>query len=66
MEFVATALAVKNGCVPATLGLESPEPGFEDIDLVSGSSRKQEIRTALSNSFAFGGNAAAIAMERAD
>lgn len=66
VEFVATLLALERGCIPATLGLENPEPGFPDIDLVRGASLQREIRTALSNSFAFGGNAAAIAIERAD
>jgi 3-oxoacyl-[acyl-carrier-protein] synthase II len=51
--------------IPATLGLENPEPGFANINLVRGTSLQREIRTALSNSFAFGGNAAAIAIERA-
>lgn len=66
VEFVAMLLALQRGCVPATLGLENPEPDFADIDLVRGASRPQEIQVALSNSFAFGGNAAAIAVERAD
>lgn len=64
IEFVATLLAMQHQCVPATLGLETPEPGFEDLDLVRGAAREHPIRTALSNSFAFGGNAASIAVER--
>ncbi len=64
VEFIATLLAMQNDCVPATLWLDNPEPGFEDIDLVCTASRKQQIRVALSNSFAFGGNVAAIAVER--
>jgi len=66
VEFVATLLALQRGSIPATLGLENPEPGFPNICLVRGTSIQREIRTALSNSFAFGGNAAAIAIERAD
>ena len=66
VEFVATLLALERGSIPATLGLENPEAGFPNICLVRGASVKKEIRTALSNSFAFGGNAAAIAIERAD
>jgi 3-oxoacyl-[acyl-carrier-protein] synthase II len=64
VEFVATLLALQHGFIPPTLGLENPEAGFEDIDLVRGRSRQKEIRVAISNSFAFGGNAAAIAVER--
>jgi 3-oxoacyl-(acyl-carrier-protein) synthase len=66
VEFVATLLAMQHGCVPATLGLENPEPGFPDICLVRGAPLKRVLRTALSNSFAFGGNTAAIAIERAE
>ncbi|MGD0774880.1 MAG: beta-ketoacyl-[acyl-carrier-protein] synthase family protein [Candidatus Solibacter sp.] len=66
VEFVAMLLALQRGCVPATVGLENPEPDFADIDLVRGAARPQEIHVALSNSFAFGGNTAAIAVERAD
>ena len=66
VEFVATLLALERGFIPATLGLENPEPGFPDILLVRGAPLAREVRTALSNSFAFGGNAAAIAIERAD
>jgi 3-oxoacyl-[acyl-carrier-protein] synthase II len=65
VEFVATLLALQRSFIPATLGLENPEPGFANINLVRGTSLQREIRTALSNSFAFGGNAAAIAIERA-
>lgn len=66
VEFIATLLALRNGCIPATLGLDNPEPGFEDIDLVRTAPRSQRVRTALSNSFAFGGNVASIAVERVD
>jgi 3-oxoacyl-[acyl-carrier-protein] synthase II len=65
VEFIATLLALRNNCVPATLGLDNPEPGFEDVDLVR-TPRNQQVRIALSNSFAFGGNVAAIAIERVD
>jgi 3-oxoacyl-(acyl-carrier-protein) synthase len=64
VEFIATVLAMRNETVPATFGLETPEKQFEHLDLVRGSPRKKMIRVALSNSFAFGGNAASIAIER--
>ena len=62
VEFVATVLAIQHGVAPPTCGLENPEPGFEDLDLIRGVGRPHPIRVALSNSFAFGGNAAAIAL----
>ncbi len=63
MEFVATTLALQHQMVPGTVGLSNPEPGFDDLDLVAGEARPRRIRLALSNSFAFGGNVAAIALE---
>jgi len=66
VEFVATVLAIQNKMVPPTLGLENPEPGFESMNLVRGASHPQRIRIAISNSFAFGGNVASIAVEALD
>jgi 3-oxoacyl-[acyl-carrier-protein] synthase II len=63
VEFVATVLAIQRGAAPANYGLENTEPGFEDLDLVHGQSQAREIRVALSNSLAFGGNVASIALE---
>jgi len=65
VEFVATALALKHQQVPPTLGLETPEAGFDKIDLIQ-TAQPHPIRVALSNSFAFGGNVAAIAVEHVE
>ena len=66
VEFIATVLSLQHQMVPPTLGLEHPEPCCEAIDLVRGEARPQRIRLALSNSFAFGGNVASIAVEAPD
>ncbi|MEJ2009612.1 MAG: beta-ketoacyl-[acyl-carrier-protein] synthase II, partial [Acidobacteriota bacterium] len=63
VEFIATVLAMKHGAVPPTLGLEKVDPAFADLDLVSHAARPQRIRLGLSNSLAFGGNVASIAVE---
>jgi 3-oxoacyl-[acyl-carrier-protein] synthase II len=55
LEAIAVVLAIKYGFVPATMGLEVPDPEC-DLDYVPQASRKAVIRHALSNSFAFGGN----------
>ena len=65
MEFIATVLAIQNQIAPCTARLMNQERGFEDLDLVMGEARPCRIRLALSNSFAFGGNVAAIALESA-
>jgi 3-oxoacyl-[acyl-carrier-protein] synthase II len=62
-EFIATILAMQNGAAPCTAGLDEPEPGFTGLNLVMGAPQSMKIRLALSNSFAFGGNVAALAIE---
>lgn len=62
-EFIATVLAIQNQMVPCTAGLTEPEPEFDELDLISGQAEPHRIRLALSNSFAFGGNVAALALE---
>ncbi len=63
VEFIATLLAMQHGMVLPTLGLEKTDPAFDGLDLVRHRARPQPVRLALSNSFAFGGNVAAIAVE---
>lgn len=55
VEAVATVLAVHGRFLPPTVHLQTPDPEC-DLDYVANRSRAQEIRVALSNSFAFGGN----------
>jgi len=55
IEAVATVLALCEQVVPPTIHLENPDPDC-DLDYVPNNSRTQEMRIALNNSFAFGGN----------
>jgi 3-oxoacyl-[acyl-carrier-protein] synthase II len=55
LEAAICCLAVRRGVVPPTLHYDAPDPEC-DLDYVPNASRRQEIRTAVSNSFAFGGN----------
>ncbi len=54
-EAVASVLAISKGAIPPTHNLEDPDPEC-DLDHVRHSARVADIRTALSNSFAFGGH----------
>ena len=63
IEAVATVLALIEQVVPATIHLEEPDPEC-DLDYVPNDSRAQEIRIALSNSFAFGGNNTSLVFGR--
>ena len=63
LEAVATVLSIENGVVPPTanyLGLDPECP----LDVVPNTAREKPIRFALSNSFAFGGLNAVLALGR--
>jgi 3-oxoacyl-[acyl-carrier-protein] synthase II len=65
VEFVATVLSISRGMIPPTIGIRELDPAFEGLDVVR-EARPQPIRIALSNSFAFGGNSACIAVGAPD
>ena len=64
LELAATALALRTQTVPPTANFEEPDPAC-DIDCVPNVARSASIRTAMSNSFAFGGLNAVIVLGRA-
>jgi 3-oxoacyl-[acyl-carrier-protein] synthase II len=55
LEAVITVLAMEHDMVPPTVNLTHPDPEC-DLDYVPGEARKVSIRTAMSNSFGFGGH----------
>ena len=55
IEALASLLAIRHGFVPPTATLEEPDPEC-DLDYVPKASRSKILRTALSNSYGFGGN----------
>ncbi len=55
IEAVATVLTIKNEVIPPTIHYEVPDP-LCDLNYTPNRSLKKEVRVALSNSFAFGGN----------
>lgn len=59
VEAIISVLSVQNDVVPPTINLENPDPEC-DLDYVPGVARKMPVRTALSNSFAFGGHNASL------
>lgn len=64
-EAVATVLALKNGIIPPTLGLDNPDPEC-DLDYTPLHAVKAPITLGLSNSFGFGGHNACIAFRKVD
>ena len=55
VEAVVCTLAVKDGVAPVNANLETPDPEC-NVNIVRGESRQIRIRTAMSNSFGFGGS----------
>jgi nodulation protein E len=63
LEFVATLMSVREGIVPPTIGYLGPDPAC-DLDYVPNQARTMPVDVALSNSFAFGGLNAVLAVKR--
>lgn len=61
VEIAATLLAMEGSFVPPTLGLEKPDPEC-DLNYTAGAATEKKIRSAISISMGFGGQAAAILM----
>jgi 3-oxoacyl-[acyl-carrier-protein] synthase II len=64
VEGAACALAIQRGVIPPTIHYTTPDPDC-DLDYTPNEARRKEVRLALSNSFGFGGQNAAVAFRRA-
>jgi 3-oxoacyl-[acyl-carrier-protein] synthase II len=63
VEAAATAMSLERGVVPPTINLANPDPHC-DLDYVPNTAREVPVRTAISNSFGFGGQNASLVMCR--
>jgi nodulation protein E len=63
LELVATLFGLREGIAPPTIGYLGPDPAC-DLDCVPNAAREMRIDAALSNSFAFGGLNAVLALRR--
>jgi nodulation protein E len=64
IELVAAIGALRDGVVPPTMNFIDPDPEC-DLDYVPNAAREKSVRAVLSNSFAFGGLNAVVALRRA-
>jgi 3-oxoacyl-[acyl-carrier-protein] synthase II len=62
VEAVFTVLAIKDGVLPPTINYTTPDPEC-DLDYVPNEARRMEVKSALSNSFGFGGTNAVLAFK---
>ena len=59
VEAIFCLLAMRDGVVPPSINLDNPDVEPK-LDLVANVAKKREIRTAMSNSFGFGGTNASL------
>jgi 3-oxoacyl-[acyl-carrier-protein] synthase II len=63
VESIACVKTLQTGVIHPTVNLENPDPAC-DLDYVPNEARETEARTALSNSFGFGGHNATLIFRR--
>jgi len=63
VELVITVMAVRENVAPPTINYEARDPQC-DLDYVPNTPREHRIAVALSNSFAFGGQNATLAVQK--
>ena len=66
VEAIISALAVNRNLVPPTINLDDPDEAGEGLDLTPNVAARREMRTAISNSFGFGGQNTALVFRRWD
>ena len=59
VELITCLLAIRDGMVPPTINYSTPDPNC-DLDYLPNKARSVPVKTALSNSFGFGGQNDAI------
>lgn len=63
VELIASALALRDGIVPPTIGLQEADPEC-DLDYTPGKAKHRALDVAISNSLGFGGHNACVALRK--
>jgi len=63
IETVFTALTISDGIIPPTINLDYPDEEC-DLDYVPNKARKKDVKTAMTNSFGFGGTNATLILKK--
>ena len=57
IEALACIMAITKGIIPPTINVENLDEQIDpELDLTLGEARRREVRSALSNTFGFGGH----------
>jgi len=64
IEAIVTIQSIRESCVPPTINLEDPDEAAEGLNLTPNTAQAHDIRTAMSNSFGFGGQNTALIFRR--
>lgn len=62
VEFIVCCLAMKEGIIPPTINLDTPDPEC-DLDYVPHKARNLKVKVAMSNALGFGGHNASLVMK---
>ncbi|MDQ1238174.1 MAG: 3-oxoacyl-[acyl-carrier-protein] synthase [Thermodesulfobacteriota bacterium] len=65
VEAIYCLMAIKTGIIPPTINLENPGPDC-DLDYTPNKAARRVLRSAISNSFAFGGQNASLVFRSID
>jgi 3-oxoacyl-[acyl-carrier-protein] synthase II len=63
IETAFTALTISEGIIPPTINLDHPDEEC-DLDYVPNKARKMDVKTAMTNSFGFGGTNATLILKK--
>jgi 3-oxoacyl-[acyl-carrier-protein] synthase II len=64
IEAIVTIQSIRESCVPPTINLDDPDEAAEGLNLTPNTAQAHDIRTAMSNSFGFGGQNTALILRR--
>ena len=62
-EAIFSVISLQKNMIPENLNLETPDPECR-LNIVTGSSKKQDLKVVLSNSFGFGGSNSAMLFKK--
>ena len=63
-EAIAAVKTITDSIIPPTINLDNLDPEAADLDYVPHKAKKKEVKTAMSNSFGFGGHNAVLMFEK--